>query len=119
MDTSELDRIIEGLGDLGENVRSAVTRAVGDVAHRQYASGQGPDGAAWPLTKDGRIALTSLTSQITFEATSSGVRASGPQVLEYHQETRPVFPTGGSLPGPWLDAAESATADVLRELEAS
>lgn len=86
---------------------------IGEVAAAQYARGAGPDDATWPSNRDGSVPLVSLTAQIAFKATDGGVAASGPDVLRYHERTRPVFPPPGELSGPWAAAAEEGAAAAL------
>lgn len=112
-DLDKLEQLARSLGGLAPKIRKAAARAVGKVAKGQYAAGQGPDGQAWPLTQDGRIALTSLTSQIKFTDTSTGIKATAPDVLQYHMEERPVFPEGGGLSAPWAQAADEAAKQVI------
>lgn len=112
-DLDKLEGLARALGGLAPKIRVAAARAVGKVAKAQYAAGLGPDGQAWPLTKDGRIPLTGATSKIVFSETSTGIKATGPDVLQYHADERPVFPADGGLSAPWAQDANEAAKRVI------
>ncbi|MFO0588833.1 MAG: hypothetical protein U0441_14885 [Polyangiaceae bacterium] len=113
----ELDALIESFnpGTLKTAIVERATAKIADRARAQYASGQGPDGEAWPLTKDGQIALQGPTSEIVFRAENEAVTGTGPDVLGYHAKTRPVFPPAGELSPAWMEAADEGVAEVMAE----
>lgn len=112
-----LDDMIAALNPdaLTERIRAAATQAVREIAQAQYAAGEGPDGHAWPLTQDGSIPLQGPTSEIVFSETSTGIEATGPDVLQYHVGRRPVFPAEGTLSQQWAQAADDAATKALEE----
>ena len=116
-DFAALDALLEALDgeDIAREVRERAAVKIGDVAAAQHAAGQGPDGAPWPSNRDGSVPLREATSEIVFTATESGVQATGPDVLRYHEQTRPVFPPAGELSAPWAAAADEAAMEVLEE----
>lgn len=116
-DFGELDAILRALDPdrLREDIGRRAGEKIAAIAAGQYAAGQGPDGQAWPLTKDGEIALQGVTSEIVFRSDGDTITASGPDVLRYHEATRPVFPPAGTLSEAWARAAEEAAGEVLSE----
>lgn len=116
-DFGELDDLIRAFDGeaLARDIRERAAAKIGAVAAEQYARGAGPDGAAWPPNKDGSVPLTGATSQIVFTATADGVQATGPDVLRYHEERRPVFPPAGELSAPWAAAADAAVSEAIEE----
>lgn len=114
---ARLDDLVARLnGDrLHRAIVDEVTEAVASLAAAQYAAGIGPDGAAWPPNQDGGVPLTGATSQIAFRATGAGIEASAPDVLRYHETTRPVFPSAGALSTTWAAAADVAAGKIIED----
>lgn len=115
---ARLDELVARLdGDrLQRAIVDGATEAVAFLAATQYAAGIGPDGAAWPPNQDGGVPLTGATSQIVFRATGTGIEASAPDVLRYHETTRPVFPVAGELSSTWAAAADTAANEIVGDL---
>jgi hypothetical protein len=118
----DLERWLAGLVDAPPRAAEHAAPALLDVARAQWAAGQAPDGEMWPLTKDGRVALTSLTSKATARAEGAAVVIEVPDELAYHQHPRqPGHPQRRTVPeeGEELPAAwEGPLAETLRaELE--
>jgi hypothetical protein len=118
-DFDQLDQLATYFRNLGSLAKTqgvdAAAKAVGDVAKGQYAAGKGPDGQAWPRNKDGSIPLQGPTSEIRFRGEGGAIKATAPDVLQYHQENRPVFPPNGQLSEPWIKAADRALQEVLEK----
>lgn len=113
---SELDRVAEAL----PRAAAAAAPKLLAVVHAQHAAGQAPDGTAWPLTVDGRVALTDLTSQITARADGGAIVLAVPDLLKPHQvgtgrlPKRQVMPAG-ELPDTWKAPIDKALAAELGE----
>lgn len=116
-DFEALDELIKAFDGqfLTRDILSRAAQKVGETAAAQYATGSGPDGAPWPPNRDGSVPLRGATSEIVFTATEDGIKATGPDVLRYHEQTRPVFPPAGAMSAPWAAAAEQAAAEVFEE----
>jgi len=117
-DLSELTRFANGLGATGSTIASALSKSAGQitsVARSGYAAGMSPDGDAWVPTKDGRLAVQGPASKVVFAVRGTELVGTAPDVLTYHEETRPVFPRG-AIPDAW-DAI--LTRNVVTALDES
>lgn len=123
---AELDAMIDALdpAKLRSDLHKAVAEEVARVAEAQYAAGEGPSGAEWPLNRNGRFpSLRRLTAGIEFHATDDGIAGSGDDILRYHSPRsaafshldRPTFPPRGQLSTPWGVAADVAAERLFAE----
>lgn len=116
-DTDELLRIARNLESIDASLRIARERAAHEItasARAGYAQGRAPDGRKWEPTKDGRLAVQGPASQVEFIATDTGIEGRAPEVLQYHEETRPVFPDG-IIPPEWDAILTRAHEEALDE----
>ena len=118
----QLESLERRLEDLPERAATRAAPELLRVAQAQWAAGQAPGGETWPLTKEGRVALTSLTRKATARADGAVVELELPDELAYHQAPtqsghprRPTLPNEGEgLPPAW----EEPLVDVVdAELE--
>jgi hypothetical protein len=107
---------IEQLAGVDARIARRAAARLQAVARAQYAAGVGPDGRAWPRTKEGHVALVGLASQVTFRAEGGAIVAEAPDELRYHMRTRPVLPAPSApIPPVWQAAIDQAAADELGE----
>lgn len=116
-DLSELTRFADALGAAGTTIASALDKSAAEItsaARAGYASGVSPDGDAWQPTKSGALAVQGPASEVTFAVRGSSLVGTAPEVLAYHEKTRPVFPRG-ELPSAWDAILTRNVNDALDE----
>lgn len=116
-DVDELLRAARNLESIGTPLRIARERAAQEItasARAGYAQGRSPDGRKWEPKQDGGLAVQGPAAQVEFVATDRGIEGRAPEVLQYHEKTRPVFPVG-IIPQEWDAILTRAHEEALDE----
>lgn len=116
-DLDELLRISQRLESLGPPLAKSRVRAAQEItasAREGYRQGVSPSGVEWEPTKDGKLAVQGPAAQVEFIPTDKGIEGRAPEVLQYHERTRPVFPSG-IMPAKWDAILEQAHTEALDE----
>lgn len=114
-DLRELNQLTASIDKLGSAIKPALRRAASLItrsARAGYANGVGPSGQKWKPKADGGLAVQGPASEVTFSARGMSLVGNAPDVLDYHKETRPVFPNG-AMPGPWVDILDASLSEEL------
>lgn len=114
-DFNELLRIANQLESTQGPIQAARARAAQEItqsARAGYAQGRCPDGRQWEPTKDGRLAVQGPAAEVEFVPMGVGIVGRAPEVLQYHEKTRPVYPIG-IIPGEWTEILDSAHQQAL------
>lgn len=117
-----LEEMIAQLRGIAPNVREAlpeVARELDTVLRENIAAQRGPDGVAWPATKDGRQALKNAGDDLTVQVVGGTVLATlgGPPARHHAGAVkggvkRPILPTKG-IPAPVAEAIGRVVARKL------
>lgn len=120
-DFNELKRFEQELNNLSNSFNQSAQKAAKDLqtkALSQFSKALGPNNETWKPREDGQKAVQVPASQITFTATPNGITEHIPDVLKYHQETRPTAPKGNALPSPWeqtlSDSFEKSITNIIK-----
>ena len=114
-DFNELDQLVRALNTCSQPIPEAVNRAAIRItadAREGYAQGVSPDGVKWRSNKDGSLSVQRPASEVEFVAQGTTIVGRAPEVLQYHEETRPVYPK--VLPAKW-DAILEEEATISLE----
>lgn len=78
----ELAKLARGFA---ERAATAAAPKLSELAHAQWAAGEGADSDPWAPLKAGGQPLRGMSGQITVSATGKRILFSGPDWLRYHQ----------------------------------
>lgn len=110
---------LERLADAPRRVATRAAPTLAAVVRAEHAAGRAPDGSAWPLTKDGRVANLALTERTTARADGATILLELDDLLLPSQAGRgrphrPVVPVEGeALPESWQKPIEDAAREEL------
>lgn len=114
-DFGALTRFADAIGASGDVISQSVAKSAQEItenARLGYANGTSPDGVSWVPKKGGGVALVGPASEVTFSFRGSSIVGEGPEVLDYHAETRPVYPAG-PMPSKWTDILDKNAIEAL------
>jgi hypothetical protein len=126
---AELQRWIAKLHDLEQlpqRVAPLVAKALEQELLHNVARGVGPDGVAWPRTKDGHLPLQHTGRELTVRAVGTSIvaRLVGVHALHHRGAVRggvrrPILPSS-ALPEPMVRAIRNViTAALARTMEST
>jgi len=115
-DFNELDQLIGALNTCSQPIPGAINRAAIRItadAREGYTQGVSPDGVKWQPNKDGSLSVQRPASEVEFVAQGTAIVGRAPEVLQYHEQTRPVYPK--VLPAKWEAIIEEETTASLEK----